>query len=327
MASGIHEDNPSIPIVWICEAFNLARSSYYTGLNAKIKKNELDETIWKKILKVWEIFPGSGYRKLASRLSYNGKKLLRILNKYRGKDPKIRRQAPLPRRIPNVIKLITLSLLQNPAILARGNWILRHGKNKYRYIIEPTRPYQLWAGDWKELKICLLGVTLYIFVIIDCYSRELMGWELSIIKNSSSAIKAGEKALKKAQSDSFFDPRLLIMHTDQGSAYLAEDTINFWSGHGVVLSTADKGKPTQNPYIESFFSILVRFWLNYHELITVYEARESIIRFFRLYNTEWPHGSLGNLTPVQKMMEYRMMTTAKGASKQKVQAHDHKCRL
>lgn len=275
-------------------------------MKAKIKRDELDKAIWNKILKVWELIPGLGYRKLATRLSYNGKKLLRILNKYRKGQPEKTRKAALPRRIPNVIKLITQSLLENPAILARGNWILRHGKNKYRHIIEPTRPYQLWAGDWKELKIHLLGVTLYIFVIIDCYTRELMGWELSIIKNSSSAIKAGEQALQKAYKDPLFKPQRLIMHTDQGSAYLAEDTIRFWRSHGIILSTADRGKPTQNPYIEAFFSILVRFWLNYHELLTVYEARESITRFFNLYNTEWPHGAIDNLTPTQKLIQYKI---------------------
>lgn len=309
------EGNSSIPLTWFCEALNLARSSYYAALKARLRRDQLDHRIWKKILKVWELFPGLGYRKLGSKLTINGKKILRILRKFRQPETPRTIVAQKDRRIPNVIKLITQDLREHPTKLARGNWILREGKNKYRYIIEPTRPYQLWAGDWKEFKLRLLGVTLYIFVIIDCYTRQLMGWELSIVKDSQSAIRAGEKALIKANRDPLFQPRNLIMHTDQGGAYLAEDTIQFWRSHGVILSTADRGKPTQNPYIESFFSILVRFWLNYHELLTLFEAQESITTFFCQYNEQWPHSSLNNKSPSQKLEEYRISFHLKNCPK------------
>lgn len=278
-------------------------------MKAKTKNDELDHQVWKSILKAWERIPGLGYRKLSAVLEVNGKKVLRILRKYRKqlgvKKSKRKTKEQRPRRILNVIKLITQSLLESPEKLSRGNWILRTGKNRYRHIIEPTRPYQLWAGDWKELKIPLINVTLYIFVIIDCYTRELMGWELSIIKDSGAAIRAGKMALSKAGQDSFFNPRKLIMHSDQGSAYTSDETMAFWRRQGVLLSTADRGKPTQNPYIESFFSLLVRFWLNYHELPTLIDARKSITDFFNRFNSEWPHGSLNNLTPVEKLAEYR----------------------
>lgn len=235
--------------------------------------------------------------------------MLRILGKYRkqwGVKYTTQTTKPKPpRRILNVIKLITQALIASPEKLNRGNWILRKGKNHYRHIIDPTRPYQLWAGDWKELQIPLIKVTLYIFVILDGYTRKLMGWELSIIKDSGAAIRAGKMAICNANQDRLFNPRNLIMHSDQGSAYTSDETMTFWRKQGVILSTADRGKPTQNPYIESFFSLLVRFWLNYHELPTVIDARESITTFFNRYNMEWPHGSLNNLTPDQKLRNYR----------------------
>lgn len=302
------EENPTLPVSWLCQAFNLRRSSYYAALKAKVKNDLLDSQIWQHILKLWGRIPGLGYRKLASRLKVNGKKILRILRKYRdrGYKPKTKRKqkSNRPRRILNVIRLITEALLQSSDKLDRGNWVLRHGKNKYRHVIDPTRPYQLWAGDWKELKIPVIQVTLYIFVIIDCYTREVMGWELSVIKDSKAAIRAGEMALTKAKEQPEFEPRKLIMHSDQGSAYISDDTMTFWRNQGVILSTADRGKPTQNPYIESFFSLLVRFWLDHFELPTVIDARESITAFFDLYNTEWQHGSLDYLSPEKARMQY-----------------------
>ena len=144
-------------------------------------------------------------------------KILRIIRKFRkGPARLILPKEKSKRRILNIIKLITNDLKKYGDKCKRGNWILREGKNKYRHIIDPTRPYQLWAGDWKELKIPLLGVTLYIFTIIDCYTRQLMGWELSLIKDPSSAIKAADMAIAKAKKDPLFSLRKLIMHSDQG---------------------------------------------------------------------------------------------------------------
>ena len=141
-------------------------------------------------------------------------------------------------------------------------------------------------------------------MIIDAYTKQLMGWELSIIKDSQAAISASKMALETASKTPIFYARKLIMHTDQGSAYIASDYIRYWRTLGVTLSTADKGKPTQNPYIEAFFSILSRFWLKYHEFLTIYDAKEKLLDFFNRYNQEWPHGALNNLSPSQKLQEY-----------------------
>jgi transposase-like protein len=236
------------------ETFGLLKSSYYFGVKA-IEKNEVsDQAMWDKIVKIWETFPGIGYRKLCPILGYGSGKVLRILRKFRqGKASVLRTKNTVTRRIPNIIKKITQDLLTHPEKQMRQNWVLREGKHPYRHIIDPTHPYQRWSGDWKALKITLLGVTLYIFVVIDCYTRQLMGWELSIIKDTQSALNVAQQAIQLAQQHPLFQPRKLIMHTDQGSAYVSDDYIDYWRQSGVILSTADRGKPTQNPYIEAFF--------------------------------------------------------------------------
>jgi len=165
----------------VCLTLSLARSSFYAAKHAKSRHDSLDKQVWQRILRVWDKFPGWGYRKLAPRLKQNSKRIRRILKKYRelsgGKSQKEKSGKLIDRvkKYPNLIKKITKDLIANPIKLKRGNWVLRDGKNKYRKVIDPTRPYQLWAGDWKELKLPLLGVTLYIFIIIDCYTRQIMG--------------------------------------------------------------------------------------------------------------------------------------------------------
>lgn len=288
----------------ICHALELARSSFYSAGKTKDKNDRLDNEIWDKIADLWNTLPGIGYRKIARYLELGERKIRSVLRKYRGNKRK-NTSPKKERKFPNLIIRITRDLIRNPEKQKRGNWMVKDGKNGYRKLIESVRPYQLWAGDWKELKIPFLGLTLYIFIIIDCYTRKLMGWSFSIIKDRDSAVKASMMAVDNAKSDPLFHPKKLIMHTDQGSAYVAGEYIEYWKSIGAHISMADRGKPTQNPYIEAFNSILVRFWITQYEFLTVIEAEESITRFFNLYNTKWKHGSIGFITPEEKLKKYK----------------------
>lgn len=288
----------------VCQALNLRRSSFYATQKAKRKNDSLDKEIWEKITKVWEVFPGVGYRKLMAYLTFGKRTIQRVLKKYRGQKVKTK-HFKKERPFPNIPVLITKALTANPLKQKRGNWILKDGKNGYRKLIEPTRPYQLWAADWKELKIPFLGITLYIFLIIDAWTKQIKGYSFSLIKDSPSALKASRMAVNNSREDPLFDPKKLIIHSDNGSAYLAEGYIAFWKNLKVHISMSDPGKPTQNPYIEGFISILVRFCIEQHELLTIVEAEETISRFLNLYNREWRHGSIGNKTPDQQLNYYR----------------------
>ena len=280
----------------------------------------MDKRQAKKTLKlnqVWNMicesrakhFSKEGYRKLTHRLNLP-ERLIRAAIKAYGSQKIVGElnssKSPSRRTIPNLVKGITQDLVLHPRKLKRGNWILKAGINQYRQVIEPTRPYQLWAGDWKEISVPLLGITLYLFVIIDCYSRKVMGWKLSLTKDADTAIRVSQQAYQLASQDQWFDPRKLIMHTDQGSAYVSEAYINWWRRHQVSLSTADKGKPTQNPYIEAFFSLLSRFHLSVVELLTIVDVDQSIQDFIDRYNREWLHSKLNYQSPEQRLNQYRL---------------------
>ena len=283
---------------------DLARSSFYAAAKSKQVNDALDHDVWNKITDVWKIFPGLGYRKLSEFLDINGKKILKVLLKYKGpriSNPKAKSQCVFP----NIIKLITRDLTKNPDKLNRGNWILRDGKNKYRKIIEPTRPYQLWETDWKEFKIRFLGITIYIFIVIDCYTRQLKGYSFSLIKDGNSALKAIQMAVNSSLKDDLFHPEMLILHSDQGKAYFTHEYIAYLKYYKIKISMADKGKPTQNPYIEAFNSIMVRFWLNQHEFLTAIEVEESLTKFFDLYNRKWKHSGIGYQTPDERLYQYK----------------------
>jgi transposase InsO family protein len=289
----------------VCSALELSRSSFYAAAKAKHKNDQLDNEVWGKITKLWKKLPGLGYPKLAEYLSINGKKILRILQKKRGKTAQSKKQSKPDRKFPNLLIQITDELDKHPEKLARGDWILKEGKNGYRKLIEPTRPYQLWAADWKEFAIPYLGITIYIFAIIDVYTRQLKGYSFSLIKDAQSALKAARMAIKNSKDDPLFNPKRLIIHSDQGGAYLAEIYIELWKKMGTSISMSDPGKPTQNPYIEAFFSIQSRFWLSHFEYDSAIELEKSLKKFFRLYNREWKHTGIQKMTPDEFLEIYR----------------------
>ena len=298
------DGNRTLTIQIVCSALELARSSFYAAAKAKTIHDALDTEVWDRIVKQWKKLPGIGYRKLSRYVHINGKRILRVLQKYRGRKTAKAKAVSLC-RFPNVMKLITHALITYPQKAKRGNWILRDGKNKYRKVIEPTRPYQLWATDWKEFRITFLGITIYIFVIIDCYTRQLKGYRFSLIKDGAAAVYALRMAVTNCLSDSLFHPEALILHSDQGKAYFTNDYIAYAKQHRIKLSMADRGKPTQNPYIEAFFSILSRFWLTQREFLTAIEVEESLRRFFNLYNREWKHSKIHYQTPDERLEHYK----------------------
>jgi transposase InsO family protein len=267
------------------------------------EKHRRDSKIWGEIQRIWKEFPGLGYRKIAKYLDKNKKSIQRIIQKYRGKQ-KEKRKIKKFKRI-NVLQSILKDLLEHPEKKKRKNWRIKDGKNGYRKLLEPTRPYQLWTEDWKEFKIPSIKLTVYIFIVMDAYTRQLMGWNISMIKTSQSAIEAEKMAIDKARKDKLFDFRRLIVHRDNGSAYISKEDETYLKDLGIKLSYSNPGKPTQNPYSEAFISIMSRFWLKYFEFNSSLELESSLVKFFKSYNSRWKHSGIGYLTPHQMLARYK----------------------
>lgn len=304
--------NSTLPKRLLCQAMNLARSSYYAGIKIvanRAGRYESDKKLWEQFGVWWKIFPGIGYRKLADYVGISFHRTRLVLKRFRGLNKRQKQKvAKKPKRI-NVLQLIVKALSDDPQKVSRGNWILKDGKNGYRKLIEPTRPNQLWTGDWKELRIPVLNIVVYIFIIIDVYTRQIKGFSISLIKDTASSLKAAEMAVTNSHQDVLFQPHQLIMHTDQGSAYISDEYLRFFKKHRVKLSWSNPGKPTQNPYSEGFISLLSRFCLSHHEVYSVVELDRIVRRFMEDYNKSWHHQKLGVVSPNGRLEAYRFSSS------------------
>lgn len=110
----------------------------------------------------------------------------------------------------------------------------------------PSGPNEVWVGDVTFLKTPHGFV--YLAVIIDLFSRMVVGWAVSAENDRSLAMAALNAALNRRRP-----PPGLIHHTDQGSPYTSEDYQTLLAQHGLVCSMSRRGNCHDNAAAESFF--------------------------------------------------------------------------
>ena len=136
---------------------------------------------------------------------------------------------------------------------------------------------------------------LYLTVIIDLFSRLVVGWALSSSLSHEMVVTALKRAIRKRNPH-----KGLIFHSDRGIQYACEDFRNELADHGFVQSMSRKGDCWDNAVAESFFAI-IKTELVYHEKYrghqdTLHSLFEYIEAF---YNRERKHSAIGYLAPAE----------------------------
>jgi len=155
--------------------------------------------------------------------------------------------------------------------------------------IKVTRPNQVWTAD-----ITYIPMTrgfLYLVVIMDWYSRYVISWRLSNTLDAGFCVDALEEALSKGCPE--------IFNTDQGAQFTSEAFTILLEQRGIRISMDGKGSYSDNLFIE-------RLWrtVKYEEVyLKAYQngrdAMSNLSNYFRFYNTERPHQSLGYRSPAE----------------------------
>jgi putative transposase len=155
--------------------------------------------------------------------------------------------------------------------------------------LEITRPNQVWGIDITYIRMA--KGFMYLFIIIDWYSRYIADYELSSTINKSFV----EICLKRALA--FQKPE--IINSDQGSHFTNPDYIKLLEAAGVKISMDGKGQCLDNAKTERFFRSLKyeRIYVNEYE--TPRELRLMLNDYMKIYNTYLPHSSLDEKTPFQ----------------------------
>jgi len=245
------------------------RSSYYYGDPAAESEENL--AIMEFMDREYLEHPQSGVQTLATLLvaenvvSRVNPKRIRRLRKKMGLETVYRR----PRTtIPGPSSLICPYLLKD---------------------IEITRPNQVWCTDITYVPMA--RGFLYLTVIMDWYSRRILGWRLSNTLDRVFCLEALQAAAEAAGTT----PE--ILNTDQGCQYTSYEWLDVVVGYGIKPSMDGKRRWIDNVMVERFWRTIKYDEIYLHAYGNGRDAERGIARFIRYYNTRRPHQSLATQTP------------------------------
>jgi len=254
----------------------LAHSSYYyQPKGASAEKRKADADLRDRVEEIALRFPRYGYRRVTAQLKREGwgvnhKRVLRLM---RGSDLLVK---------------------------SRRKWLCttdsKHGfrvwPNLYRKAVA-TGVNQVWVADLTYIR--LLWEFVYLAVILDAFSRRVVGWALSRRLDASLTLAALRSALAHRKP-----PAGCIHHSDRGVQYACEDYVNLLSAADMRISMSRRGNPFDNAQAESFFKTLKHEEVNLTQYRNFEEAAASIGTFIeQIYNQERLHSALGYLSPVE----------------------------
>jgi putative transposase len=159
--------------------------------------------------------------------------------------------------------------------------------------ITPAAINQLWVADITYIR--LRTEFVYLAVVLDAFSRRVIGWALGRTLEAELAIAA----LRMALLDRRPSPGL-IHHSDRGVQYAAHAYSETLKQHGAIISMSRKGNPYDNAACESFMKTLKQEEVYRNEYRDFQDAHSSIGEFLeRVYNQKRLHSALGYLPPVE----------------------------
>lgn len=254
----------------LAKKLGVSRSALYY----KAKRDELDEEMKQQILIVLGLHPSYGHKRIALEFKLNNKRIRRVMKKY-GIKP-YRRRPKKPRKKEDEGKEATA-------------W-----KNEIIGFC-PIRPNIVWASDFTYIKF--QEVFIYLATIIDVYTREIIGWNISTMHDTNLVLGAIKHAIQRTQKVPIF------LHSDQGSEYDAKAYEEYVLGKGIIISMSHKSSPWENGCQESFYSQFKVDLGMVSRFDTVEELIEEIYQTIYYYNHGRIHGSL-KMAPVIFKQQY-----------------------
>ncbi len=212
-----------------------------------------------------------------------------------------------PKRVYRLMAEDNLLCVRKRKFIATTN--SKHGRGVYPNLAASlvlTGIHQLWVADITYIR--LETEFVYLAVVIDAFSRRVIGWSLEGSMEDDLTLAALRMALQRRHP-----PAGLVHHSDRGSQYASAEYTALLKANGCQISMSHKGSPWENGRCESWMKTLKNDEVYRQEYRDLREARASIQRFIeKVYNQQRLHSALGYLPPAE--FEHRLSSANKEAS-------------
>ncbi len=273
----------------MCRVLRVHHSGFYAWLKTPISKRAKDNIRLTAIIKQLWLESGCiyGYRKIHDDLLSIGEKCcLNHVAKLMQKEG-IKAQIGYKRR-----KSYNSG---SPAVVA---------PNKLKQEFKTTKPNDVWVTDITYIKTH--EGWLYLAVVIDLYSRRVVGWSMQSRMEMKLVLDALLMAVWRRK-----DRSRTIIHSDQGSQFTSYEWQSFLKANNLEASMSRRGNCYDNAVAESFFQLLKREKIRRKIYLTRQDARDDIFHYIELfYNSKRKHGNNDLLSPIdfEKQQKWKRQT-------------------
>jgi transposase InsO family protein len=270
-------------IRYLCSRLGVSRSGYYVYANRKKPEREKqDEALLVEIERIYK----------SSKETYGSPRVHRALRK---KDIRVGRKRVERLMRDNGIKSRAVRVYKQIPGLYKAS---RKHRNLRIKLPRPTAVNQHWVGDITYLRIG--SRFMYVAVVMDLYSRRIVGWSMGKHKDSKLTTSAMRMAIRNRQPQTG-----LLFHTDRGSEYCCHKMQNLHKRMGFKPSMNRPGRCTDNAEMESFFHSFKTDVIAGKRFRNEPELRHTVRGYMSyFYNQTRLHSTLDYNSPA----EYEMMT-------------------
>ena len=274
----MEESRKSYPLWLMCKVFEVNRAGYYHRLKRKSMSRYLED------YKLLEIIKGH-YKK--SQGTYG---LPRIYAAIRKQGLKVNKK-----RIARLMRInkIRAKTKKKFKVTTKQDSRAKASENMLNKNFTSERENHIWTSDITYL--WTKEGWLYLAVIMDVYSRKIVGWSLGSSLSAELVTRALLMAILHRKPEAG-----IIFHSDRGSQYTSSSVRNLLESYHIVQSMSSTGNCYDNAITESFFHTLKTELIYWNHYQTREEAKRSIFEYIEMfYNRQRLHSAIGYLSPVE----------------------------
>jgi putative transposase len=255
-----------------CDLLGLNRSSFYAPERQAESLENIE--LMKDIDRIYTKSPHYGSRKIRAIL--------------RGEGMKVGRK-----RIQRLMRIMGIQSIAPKPNTSKAN----KAHKVYPYLLRGltiTEANHVWATDITYIPTA--KGFCYLVAVVDWGTRTVLSWRLSNTMDASFCVEALEEAIAKYGIPEIFN-------TDQGAQFTSEDFTSVLKSNGIKISMDGKGRALDNVIVERLWRSVKYECIYPQGFETMLEIRKGLSQYFKEYNYERPHDSLGNRMPMQVYKE------------------------
>jgi putative transposase len=196
------------------------------------------------------------------------------------------------KRVERLMRVHGLRSVRTPRRRRYGGKPAVVAPNRLQRQFTVAQPDQAWVTDITYLRTA--EGWLYLAVVLDLYSRAVIGWSMKPSLAKELALDALLMAICRRRPK-----QSLVIHSDQGVQYGSDDWQRFCRANGLEVSMSRRGNCWDNSVAESFFSSLKKERVRNRTYRTREEARSDVFDYIEVfYNRQRRHGHLGGVSPI-----------------------------